>query len=162
MGQYDFFQIPSTGVDSSTLGTPTQTRDVSMKISTFGAMNVGARDDNDYTKLTNAFESKDVSSDWSAIVPSAHAQDAEHKDNPLVWGTTTHRVRNDQFFRMGMANNSNADTVDQPSFDVSDRKGSDASTTVYLPREGWRSFGGKNDFAIAYQGSKLRGDIEAS
>lgn len=159
---YDFFQIDHTGVDSSTQGNPVQTRDLDMKISMFGAMNTGLRDSNDYTKTSRGFKFKDNLSDWSSITPPPFVMDGEYDENPYVLDSTTKRIRNDQFIRMGMTNNGTANAVDYPGHDVSDRKMAAPSTTVYLPREGWRSFGGKYDFSIAYQGSRLRGNLESS
>jgi len=154
--EYDFFQIPRAGVDDTTLGVAVQTRSADMKISDFNAAYVGLRRGDDYTRTTQGFAEKEASSHWAAIIPQW--QDAEMDDNPYLPGSTLKRVRDDQFIRLGMAKDSGA-FFSVPRADHSDTKQAEADVEIYMPIEGWRSFGGKYDFSIPYQGSKLRGNI---
>lgn len=143
------YQIPHTGVDSSTQGEATQTRDLDAKISNWGALNVGKRMADDYSRTTLDFKSKD---ELTNIKPGL--QDAEYNDNPLLEGSSLKYVRDDQFIRMGM-NSSIGTSVAAPSFDVMDTNLIDASGMAkprWYPTEGWHSFGQKYDMPVAYQG----------
>jgi len=154
--EYDFFQIPKSGVDDTTLGVGVQTRSADMKISDFNASYVGLRKGNDYTRTTQGFVEKEASSHWASIIPEW--QYAERDENPYLEGSTVKKVRDDQFIRLGMAKDSGA-FFSVPKSDTSDTKQAEADVKVYMPIEGWRSFGGKHDFSMPYQGSKLRGNI---
>lgn len=154
--EYDFFQIPHTGVDDTTLGNAVQTRSADMKISDFNAMYVGLRRGDDYTRTDYGFADKEKLSNWASIVPEW--QEAERDQNPYLEGSTVKRVRDDQFIRLGMAKDSGA-FFSVPRADHSDTKQAEADVEIYMPLEGWRSFGGKYDFSIPYQGSKLRGNL---
>jgi hypothetical protein len=151
---FDFFQIPHTGVDSATKGNAVMTRDLDMKMSNFGAMNTGARMASDYTRTTLDFVSK---LENPTIPP--FMQDAESIDNPLVWGSTVKYTRDDQFIRMGMSTSAGTG-IDQPATDVMDQKertpGGDYANIKNWPSEGWRSFGGKYDFQTPYAGGVLK------
>ena len=138
--EYDFFQIPRSGVDDTTLGIGTQTRSADMKLSDFNAMYVGLRRGTDYTKTTTGFAEKEKLSNWAAIVPEW--QFAERNENPYLEGSTVKRVRDDQFIRLGMAKDSGA-FFSVPRADHSDTKQAEADVEVYMPVEGWRSFGVK-------------------
>ena len=62
-------------------------------------------------------------------------------ENPFQEGSTLKRVRNDKMIRMSMGDVS---TLEQ---DVNDRNIADADKDIYMPQEGWRSFGGKYDLS---------------
>jgi len=161
---FDFFQIPHTGVDepdrvaARTDVNTTIRRALDMKISNFGAMNVGARMSSDYTRTVLYFANKDNSSDVNLIRPEW--QYAERNENPLVWGQTLKYVRDDQFSRLIMSTIAGAQ-VDPPKFDVMDAKERTAAgiiaaanaTLKNWPSEGWRSYGGKYDGTAPYMGS---------
>ena len=150
---WDFFQIPHVGVDSATLGPAVATRDLNSRMSNFGALNRGARMSGDYTRTVLDFKSKDELNDWSYL--SNTEQEANRDVNPYVLGSTVKRIRDDQFTRTGMDNNTNAQNKGGiPDFDVSstDLVNSGMAVPKKYPSEGWRSFGGKYDFAVAYQG----------
>jgi len=153
---FDFFQVAHTGVDSVTKGVAAQTRDLDMKMSNFGAMNIGARMSSDYTRTSLDFKSKDEME--NPTLPSFWL-DAEHNDNPLVLGSTVKYTRDDQFVRMGMSK-SDGVGIDQPGFDVMDKKETTPGRTNAViknwPTEGYRSFGGKYDFQTPYTGGTLK------
>ena len=115
---FDFFQVAHSGVDSATKGVAVQTRDLDMKMSSFGAMNTGARMSSDYTRTSLDFKSKDELE--NPTLPSFWL-DADSIDNPLVLGSTVKYTRDDQFVRMGMSK-SDGVGVNQPKFDVMDKK----------------------------------------
>jgi hypothetical protein len=160
--EYEKYQIPQTGVDSSTLGRPTQSRSLHEKVSNWNAPYVDARmpASQDYTRTVLSFQSKDELSDWKSVVPVW--QFAEENTNPYVVGSTVKRFRDDQFFRtlmehpsfvtgMELLGDYSAATpayIDLPKFDVMDTKAVAGSMTYgeNYPTEGWRSYGGKYDF----------------
>jgi hypothetical protein len=172
---WDKFQIPHTGmVDDDTKGIGAQTRPFEVKLSNFGALNVGAVRSSDRTKSSYAFADKDNLSDWSNVTPAPFSMSGDYDDNPYQAGTSIKKVRDEQFVRMGMSQGGNPigtvtgsnDTVEtgevsQPGFDVSDTNAAKAGgmsgtgneSIKNYPTEGWRSFGGKYDFHTAYQGS---------
>jgi len=154
--QFDFFQIPQSGVDDETLGIGNQSRNADMKVSDFNAMYVGLRRGDDYTKTSLGFADKERLSNWAGIIPEW--QEAERDLNPYLEDSTVKRVRDDQFIRLGMSKESGA-FFSAPSADTSDTKQAEPDVEIYMPVEGWSSFGRKNDFSIPYQGSKLRGNI---
>jgi len=151
MSQFDFYQIPTVGVDEPDLvaartdvSIPIR-RAVDEKICNFGALNVGARKSSDYTKTELTWKNKDELSDWKNI--TTFWQEAERNENPYVLGSTIKRVRDDQFFRMTMSNNRGLQ-LNQPKWDVSDTNLVDAANMTAgknWPSEGWRSYGGKYD-----------------
>lgn len=157
---FDFFQVAHSGVDSATKGVAVQTRDLDMKMSSFGAMNTGARMSSDYTRTSLDFKSKDELE--NPTLPSFWL-DADSIDNPLVLGSTVKYTRDDQFVRMGMSridNDGHVTHIDQPGFDVMDKKettpGGTNAVIKNWPTEGYRSFGGKYDFQTAYAGGTLK------
>ena len=146
---WNFYQIPQTGVDSSTLGESVQTRDLDMKMSNWGALNVASRMTNDYTRTVLDFQSKD-----ELMNPNGWDQDAEVNDNPLLEGSTLKYVRDDQFVRMSMSTSIGA-SITAPNFDVMDQNMIDAAGMEKprkYPTEGWHSFGKKYDMPEPYQG----------
>lgn len=160
--QYEFFQIPHTGVDSTTYGNPVKTRDLDMKMSYFGALWIAdavGRSTTDYTKVKYGFEAKGEMEGAAEFGLHDLVQDAERNDNPLEVDSTVKYTRNDEMFKMGMSSDDTGDKeisylVSFPKFDVMDTKlvsaaGMDAQRNY--PSEGWRSFGGKYDF-LPYAG----------
>jgi len=163
MNEYNFWQIPHTGVDEPDRGSAYARTDVDtsirraldMKLSNFGALSVGLRTTTDYTRTTLAFKSKDTLADINVITEDGGAggrgglRSVTVDVNPYVVGSTVKKIRDDQFFRMDMDNNETGNAVAKPKFDVMDKKEVEASgMTAYknYPSEGWRSFGGKYDF----------------
>lgn len=169
---FDFFQVPSTGVEEPDLDAQTRTdvntivlRSKDMKISNFGSLSVGSRMADDKTRIGLGFKDKGESEDWARITEDfGMGQDVSLRGttvnhNPNVAGSSVKFVRDDQFIRMGMSKNTGSSTaatqVDAPGFDVMDPDTTKAAgiiaTTNYAvknwPSEGWRSFGGKYDFA---------------
>jgi hypothetical protein len=177
---FDFYQIPHTGVEEPDLvATRTDVnttirRPVSMKISNFGALEVGQRLSSDYTRTnTMAFKFKGDSEDWSKITEdtgigqNVRLFGVNVNHNPYILGSSVKYVRDDQFVRMTMSRNTGTTTlateVDPPMFDIMDSKertaeGINSSTNATIknwPSEGWRSFGGKYDF-LPYEGGTLK------
>lgn len=169
---FDFFQVPATGVEEPDLDSQTRTdvktplrRAKDMKVSRFGDLNVGARMSEDVTRVGLGFKDKGESEDWARITEDTGVgQNVSLKSvtvnhNPNVAGSSIKFVRDDQFIRMGMSRNTGSSTaatdVDLPKFDVMDpdttkAEGIIAATNYAIknwPSEGWRSFGGKYDFA---------------
>lgn len=146
---WSFFQIPQAGVTGSTMGIGAQTRDLNMKMSNFGAMNVSTRMSDDYTRTVLDFQTKD-----ELLNPTVPFQDADMNDNPLLEGSSLKYTRDDQFIRMTMTT-SLGTSIGNPVADVMD---TDAISAVGMesprnyPTEGWRSFGGKHDFPVPYDG----------
>ncbi len=157
--EFEFYQIPHTGVDSTTYGVPVQTRDLNMRMSNFGALWIGPRSTADYSKVVYGFEAKGELEGAAEFGLHTLTQDAEKNENPLVWGSTVKYTRNDEMFKMGMSSDDTGDKsisylVQFPKFDVMDTKLVDAAGMTTLknwPSEGWRSFGGKYDF-LPYSG----------
>jgi hypothetical protein len=168
---FDFFQIPHTGVVEPDLVSQTRSdvsttirRPVGMKISNFGALNVGLRMTSDYTRTGLGFKDKGESEDWAVITEdtgigqNVRLNGVSVNHNPHVWGDTIKYVRDDQFIRMTMTKDTDSIDVNPPKFDVMDTKEVSASAIDDLgqpfknwPSEGWRSFGGKYDF-LPYNG----------
>lgn len=177
---FDFFQIPATGVEEPDLDAQTRTdvktsirRPSDMKVSNFGALAIGLRMTSDYTRTMLGFKDKGESEDWAKITEdtgigqNVGLRGTTVNHNPLVWGSTVKYTRDDQFVRMTMSKNtgstSAATQVDPPMFDVMDSKertasgitASDNAQMKNWPSEGWRSFGGKYDF-LPYSGGILK------
>jgi len=177
---FDFFQIPHSGLPEPDLDTLTRTdakvairRPADMKFSNFGAKNVGGRMSTDYTRTTLEFKAKDELSDWATLTENAGVgsnvglRGVPVNHNPLVAGSTVKYTRDDQFVRMTMSkdngDNTAAAQIDVPRFDVMDTKestaaGINATTNGNIknwPSEGWRTFGGKYDF-LPYVGGTLK------
>lgn len=146
----NFFQFDFTQIGSDWATSNHQNRGFGMRISNWGALNYGAKSPVDYTKTTLGFKAKDDLS--NPRIPS-FLQDAEMDKNPYVLGSTVKRARNDEFTIMGMGSRRSV-SVDQPRMDVSDTNlvHKDMVVGKNYPSEGWRSFGGKYDFPVAYQG----------
>lgn len=177
---FDFFQIPAVGIQEPDLTASGIARTSSaiairrpfaMKISNFGALEVGSRLSSDYTRTNNmAFKAKGESEDINVVTAdtgvgqNVRLNKITVNHNPYIAGSTVKFVRDDQFIRMSMDRNtgtaSAATSVDAPKFDVMDANATTAdgiiATTNYSlknwPSEGWRSFGGKYDFEKAYVG----------
>jgi hypothetical protein len=171
---FDFHQIPHVGVDEpdtiavradGDYGKTTIRRPSDMRMSNFGALDVGNRLGGDYTRTdTMAFKAKGDSEDINVLAEdtglgaNVAGRGITVTHNPLVWGSTVKYVRDDQFIRMTMSKDTGtsslATEIDPPSFDVMDTKertaeGMALTTNTAIknwPSEGWRSFGGKYDF----------------
>jgi len=177
MGEWDFYQIDKMGVQEPDLATSARTdvfipirRRVDMKISNFGALTIGTRKSNDYTKTELYFKTKDELADMSTIIEDGGAggrgglRSMSIDNNPYILGSSIKKVRDDQFFRMTMDNNVTGNGIEKPMFDVMDTNVvSAAGMTQYknYPTEGWRSFGGKYDRltpSVDADGNKLHYD----
>lgn len=173
---FDFFQIPATGFEEPDLVSQTRTdtsttirRPFNMKMSNFGAMNVGSRMSADYTRTTLGFKSKGESEDINVITAdtgigqNVRLFGVTVGHNPFVVGGSVKYVRDDQFIRMTMSKDTDSVNVDPPKFDVMDTKESTAEGIIAdgnaalknWPSEGWRSLGGKYDFS-PYMGGVLK------
>lgn len=131
--EFNFFQL-DTGVDGGGGAvTNPANRNFGEKVSNFGAVSYGTK---------NAFGFKDIIAN-----PMVVFEDASVVDNPNVAGSTVKYTRDDKFTILLVPKNAGP----------LDNKKSNASATVYLPAEGWRSYGGKKDTTRAYQGSRLQG-----
>lgn len=163
--EWSFFQIePGTIGEGWTAGDASQQlREPSSKMSNFGALNYGARMAFDYTRTTLEFADKDKVLELTDEIYDS-VQGAEEDENPYPLNKTIHRVRDDQFVRMGMSmggadplglNDAPNSTIDQPGADVMDTKVSSGPWVVGInyPTEGWRTFGGKYDFHVPYDGT---------
>jgi hypothetical protein len=169
MSEYDFYQIDATGVSeveltaSGVARTDTSTsirRTFDSKIANFGALNVGDRMGADYTRTVLDFESKDNLLDHNVITEDTgmgqniggRAINVDH--NPYIVGSTINRVRDDQFFRLGLSattvsgSGTTGATMELPGFDVMDTNVTISGMVAgkNWPTEGWRSLGGKYDF----------------
>jgi len=171
---FDFFQIPQTGVREEDLDGARSDVDVAirrtfdMKMSNFGALEVGSRLSGDYTRVnTMPFMAKGESEDWNKLTEdtgigsnvASRSMNVVH--NPHVWGDSIKYTRDDQFIRMTMSNNNEGAQIDPPKFDIMDTKERAADGIILedsfknWPSEGWRSFGGKYDF-LPYDGGTLK------
>jgi len=175
--EWGFYQIPHTGLVGVENEQVREDVDVQffrtsdMKIANFGALNMGPRRSDDYTRTELFFPDKDNLSDWRVITEDGGAggrgglRSVSVDVNPYVWGSTVKKIRDDQFFRMDMVNNETDNEIAKPKFDVMDTDVVTAEGIVDLslyknyPTEGWRSFGGKYDF-LPYTGvlGKPRGN----
>ena len=148
--EWGFYQIPHTGlvgVENEHVRTDTDVvfrRSSDMKIANFGALNVGIRMSDDYTRTELTYWTKDDLADWRVQT----ADDAMGRrdglrgttidENPYIWGSTVKKARDDQFFRMYMEHSPTSETlladselaplypagdaasIDKPKFDVMD------------------------------------------
>ena len=177
---FDFHQIPHVGVDEPDLDAQTRTdvytpirRAKDMKISNFGALNVGLRMASDYERTALTYISKDELSDMNVITEdfgigqNVRMFNITVNHNPYLWGNTIKLTRDDQFLRMTMSKEGGTSTaatqIDPPKFDVMDThlataEGINATANGNMKNwhsEGWRSFGGKYDF-LPYDGGILK------
>ena len=155
---YDFFQIPPTGLlHSGAVGNQT-TRDWDNKFSGFGDLKFGARNASDYTLVANGFvgyqnpsvpeQQPNGSGNWSGAV-----------NNPYVVGSTIMRIREDQLVIMLLGTR-----AVQPAKDVMDTKAtrdttisgttvsgaSVSNTPLYFPAEGSTFFGTRSGGPESY------------
>ena len=178
--QYEFYQIPHTGVEEPDRAAYTRTdtgttirRALDMRMSNFGALWVGKRRTTDYTKVDYGFEAKSQMEGAAEFglhdLKALNLQDTRN-ENPLVWGSTVKYTWNDEMFKTGMdtddstlragGSKSKSYPVVLPKFDVMDTNLVDAAGInadraatwqKNWPSEGWRTFGGKYDF-LPYSG----------
>ena len=203
MSEWNGWQIPHTGVEEPNLITVSgvntgQTRTdvftpikraLDMRISNFGALNIGPRMSGDYTRTELTYITKDDLADWHTITEDDGAgrlvgmRGTTVDNNPYLWGSTVKKFRDDQFFRMdmehpatssGLLDDSSfaslypagpAADIAKPEFDVMDTDVAAAdgmNQYKNYPTEGWRSFGGKYDF-LPYIGTlgKPKGNLRA-
>ncbi len=159
MSKYNFngFQIPADGVTGGHLTAQGQQgREFGKKVSNFGAMNCGARSSADYTK--NKFEF--IGGVQNPTVPNFAMDDLSHRShNPLVVGSTTIRVRNDEMMVMALGSR-NAVSATLPSRDVSSTDVVSApsadsdGTPRNFPTEGYTPLGGRTGGPFDYRVSK--------
>lgn len=146
----NFFQFDPGQLGSDWAGAGQKIRPFGARVSNWGATDFGARNSEDYTKMSYAFKAK---ADFENPTVPSFIQDAESNKNPFVAGSSVKRTRDDEFTVMGLGSRRNID-AEAPKMDVSDtnliRSGMVAGKNY--PTEGWRSFGGKYDFSVAYQG----------
>jgi len=202
MNEWNGWQIPHTGVVESNLLTISGVSDgqprtdefvpirraLDMKMSNFGALNIGNRMSIDYTRTELTYISKDNLADWHTITEDAGPgrllgmRGTNVDVNPYVWGSTVKKFRDDQFFRMDMEHPATSSgllndddfaslypagtpaDIAKPDFDVMDTNLVHSGMNQYknYPTEGWRSFGGKYDF-LPYIGTlgKPKGNLRA-
>lgn len=192
MHEWSNFQVPHTGIAAAEENEHVRTdnfvtfmRKSDMVIANFGALNLGIRMSDDYSRTELTYITKDELADINVIT----ADDGPHYGdgmrgttvdyNPYVWGSTVKKVRDDQFFRMDMEHPPTSPQllsddefntlypagepadIAKPKFDVMDTKEIHSGMDLYknYPSEGWRSFGGKYDF-LPYTGvlGKPRGN----
>lgn len=176
MGKYNFnnFQIPHSGIEAINLGLGSQmSRSSSERMSNFGALQYGVRVAGDYTKVAfgaNAFVQNPA---IPAFFPTGNAGNwGGAINNPYLVGSTTHKVRHDEFNVMTLGSRV-AKGVSQPKFDTMDTSlvwdtaagnisynttisGNGGATTVSgsyvnFPSEGWSTFGGRTGGPYGYQ-----------
>ena len=202
MNEWNGWQIPHTGVEEPNLTAISgvndgQARDdafipirraLDMRISNFGALNIGLRMSSDYTRTELTYITKDELADWHTITEDDGSgrlvgmRGTNVDVNPYIWGSTVKKFRDDQFFRMdmehpvtssGLLNDPDlaslypagaAADIAKPDFDVMDTDVVHSGMNQYknYPTEGWRSFGGKYDF-LPYIGTlgKPKGNLRA-
>ena len=139
--EFNFFQLDGGGgvTGGQTGGVAEQGRPFDKRMSNFGDL-AGTP--------INTFEAKDT---LSNIIPADKEFILAQYTNPLVWGSTVKRVKNDNLIVMMMG------PIAVPSADTNTKENADADSSYYMPEEGWRSFGGKFDMERAYQGGRLKG-----
>ena len=168
--EFNFYQIDQTGESNPAKPDDVRTdvntvirRACDSKISIFGTNSVGSRMASDYTRTNLIFKSKDELADHNVqtadtgfgVNIAGRAVTVNH--NPYVLGSTVKKIRDDQFTRMSMSNDRGAQ-IDAPKFDVMDTNLVAADGMVSgknWPSEGWRTFGGKYDFSVAYSGGDI-------
>jgi hypothetical protein len=195
MSEWNGWQIPHTGVAANAENEHTRTdgfipinRKSDMRLSNFGALNIGPRMSSDYTRTELTYITKDNLADWRTITKDdgpgrlLGMRGTNVDVNPYIWGSTVKKFRDDQFFRMDMehpvtsasllADDSlaslypagTAANIAKPKFDVMDTNLVADGMNQYknYPTEGWRSFGGKYDF-LPYVGTfgKPKGNARA-
>ncbi len=202
MNEWNGWQIPHTGVVESNLltisgvstGQPRSDvftpirRALDMKMSNFGALNIGPRMSNDYSRTELTYITKDNLSNWKVITTDdgpgrlVGMRGTNVDVNPYLIGSTVKKFRDDQFFRMdmehpvtssGLLNDDSLASlypagavadIAKPMFDVMDTNLVHSGMNQYknYPSEGYRSFGGKYDF-LPYIGvlGKPKGNLRA-
>lgn len=144
---FNFFQIPHTGLADEVVIGDQQSRGSATRVSNFGALAYGVRDSLDYTKLTKGFKAKDElqNPDIPYFLPTGNGGNWGNAfNNPYALGSTTHKVRNDELYVMLLGSRRTSD-VQQPGMDVMDTYlASDTTVSgmaLNFPKEGYKSFG---------------------
>jgi hypothetical protein len=164
MYNFNAFQIPHTGLSFDGALGDQQTRRADARMSNFGALSYGIREASDYTKLVEGFKSKDELQNPSVptFLPTGNGGNWGNAiNNPYVVGSTTHKMRTDEFSVMTLGSR-NTKSASQPDFDV---MGTDlvwmtvSGTTssgvpLNFPTEGWNTFGGRVAGPFDYRVSK--------
>lgn len=155
MGKYNFnnFQIPHSGVPCEGADGDQQTRCADMRMSNFGDLSYNIRRSDDYTRFTMGFKNKDELQNPTVpyFTPTGNGGNwGNAVNNPYVWGSTTHRVRNEEFDIMTLGSRKSME-VSQPTFDVMDThvvrnttlSGLQGARTIpyNFPTEGFKDFG---------------------
>lgn len=144
---FNFFQIPHTGVPCDGPLGDQQSRCADGKMSNFGALAYGVRDSLDYTKLTKGFKFKGEleNPDIPYFLPTGNGGNWGNAiNNPYVWGDTRHKVRNDELNVMLLGSRKTSD-IEQPGMDVMDTNlvwdTTVSGMELNFPTEGYTSFG---------------------
>ncbi len=139
----DFFQISHSGLDCVSGEGGQQGRCTAMRMSSFGSLSFGAKSPDDYTRLLGTFKDKDELQNPDV---GEGIQTASRIENPFVWGSTVHRMRNDELaiYELGSRNGSFV----KPGFDVMDTNVSkstpdDNGVQLNWPNEGFKLFGAR-------------------
>lgn len=152
--EYDFFQLNPGSIGSDWVGgnQAKEMRSPNAVISNYEALKYGTARADDYTRIT--FDNAHEENPQGRVGVGFGTDRGWYNYNPFVWNSTILRMLDDQFTRMGM-DTSDGFSIGVLHDDVSDRDEVSASGMVAgknYPSEGWRSFGGKYDFAEPYQG----------
>lgn len=170
---YDFFQIPTTGINASGQGLGNQiSRLTSERISNFGALKFGVKNAADYTVTAFGASAFVQNPTIPSFLPSGDGNWYGAVDNPYAVGSTVNRVRTDEFDIMTLGSR-NTKGVTQPKFDTMDTNlvwdtanghisynttisGNGGATTVSgsyvnFPSEGWATFGKRTGGPEGYQ-----------
>jgi hypothetical protein len=149
--EFNFFQFDPHQIGQDWKPAGAQHRAPAMKMSNFGALFYGGRMSADYTRTELDYQDK---TDLENPELDPFTQDAEYEDNPFVADSSVKRTKDDQMFKMGMSNERGTQ-INYPGHDVSDTDVVVGTMTAgkNYPTEGWRSFGGKYDFPVAYDGT---------
>lgn len=140
---FNFFQIPTTGVPENDIMGDQQTRSTDARLSNFGALAYGVRSSVDYTKLTNGFNIVENPT-IPYFLPTGDGNFSNAVNNPYVVGSTVKRIRSDELDIM-LLGSRKKDDVTLPGYDVMDTH-LVADTTysgvkLNFPTEGYKSFG---------------------
>ena len=168
--QYDNFSFDPGSIGSDwKFGTQPayDMRPIASRLARWNIDYAGPRNASDYTRTSLGYEFKGTIENPAVKVGVGYGTDmGEYSYNPYVWGLAVAHLRmlNDTMFVMSMYHgglnlsdyNDEGASIDQPSFDVMDKKEVDASgmsANTNYPSEGWSSFGKKYDKERAWAGN---------